>query len=161
MWLENKKHCRTDSLSLLKEARRLRIRPFPGGAWTKLPCRTKTWFTSSRISQPSTIIRSTARFLRRFSVSETSSCICLPRANVWVSNELNEVNYLLRSSSCCLAFCKLLRSTWSWGVWASSSWSVMMYRGIWCIGYVKKVSNERPWHCGLAKRTKFTLVSLL
>lgn len=78
-----------------------------------LPCRTNTWFTSSKISQPSTIIRSTARFFRKFSVSDTSSCICRDK-----------------SSSCCRAFCKLFRSTWSWGVCASNSCNVIMYRGI-------------------------------
>lgn len=36
-----------------------------------VPWRTKTWLTSRRISQPSTIIRSTARFFRKFSVSLT------------------------------------------------------------------------------------------
>ena len=38
MWFEKRKHCRTDSRSLLKEeANRLRILPLPGGTWTKLP----------------------------------------------------------------------------------------------------------------------------
>lgn len=36
-----------------------------------LPCLTNTWLTSNSISQPSTIILSTAKFLRKFSVSET------------------------------------------------------------------------------------------
>lgn len=132
---ENRKHCRTDSLSLLNDVSRLRSRPLPGGTWIKLPrvrknykyviqyhhqviicklpCRTKTWLTSSRISQPSTIIRSTAKFFRRFSVSETSSCICRDK-----------------SSSCWRAFCRLFRSTWSCGVWAKSSCNVIMYLGI-------------------------------
>uniref|UniRef100_A0A1I8IAY9 Sema domain-containing protein n=1 Tax=Macrostomum lignano TaxID=282301 RepID=A0A1I8IAY9_9PLAT len=42
---------------------------------TSEPWRTKIWFTSSRISQPSTMSRSMAKFLRMFSVSDTSSCI--------------------------------------------------------------------------------------
>lgn len=42
-----------------------------------LPCLTKVWLVSSRISQPSMIIRSMARFFRMFSVSLTSSCIIL------------------------------------------------------------------------------------
>lgn len=36
-----------------------------------LPCLTKTWLTSSNISQPSTIMRSMARFFLMFSVSLT------------------------------------------------------------------------------------------
>ena len=39
------------------------------------PCLTNVWLTSSKMSQPSTIILSIARFLRMFSVSLTSSCI--------------------------------------------------------------------------------------
>ena len=42
----------------------------------------------------------------------TSSCICLDK-----------------SSSCCLAFSKLFLSTWSCGVWARSSWRVIIYLG--------------------------------
>lgn len=41
------------------------------------PCLTKVWLVSSRMSQPSTIILSMARFFRMFSVSLTSSCITL------------------------------------------------------------------------------------
>lgn len=41
------------------------------------PCLTKVWLVSSRISQPSIIMRSMARFFRMFSVSLTSSCIIL------------------------------------------------------------------------------------
>lgn len=41
------------------------------------PCLTKVWLVSRRISQPSMIMRSMARFLRMFSVSLTSSCIIL------------------------------------------------------------------------------------
>lgn len=41
------------------------------------PCLTKVWLVSSRISQPSMIILSIARFFRIFSVSLTSSCIIL------------------------------------------------------------------------------------
>lgn len=33
---ENRKHCLTDSLSLLNVSR-LRIFPLPGGTWTRLP----------------------------------------------------------------------------------------------------------------------------
>lgn len=49
--------------------------------WQDLPWRIKVWFTSSRISHPSTIILSTARFLRIFSVSLTSSCIIWKKQN--------------------------------------------------------------------------------
>lgn len=42
-----------------------------------LPCRTNVWLVSKRISHPSTINRSIAKFLRMFSVSLTSSCIIL------------------------------------------------------------------------------------
>uniref|UniRef100_A0A2M4DA22 Putative secreted protein n=1 Tax=Anopheles darlingi TaxID=43151 RepID=A0A2M4DA22_ANODA len=42
MWLEKRKHCRTASRSLLNDAKRLRIRPRPGGTCTKLPCLTNT-----------------------------------------------------------------------------------------------------------------------
>lgn len=42
-----------------------------------LPCLTKVWLVSRRISQPSTIILSMARFFLMFSVSLTSSCITL------------------------------------------------------------------------------------
>lgn len=47
-----------------------------------LPWRTKVWLVSRRISQPSVIIRSMARFLRMFSVSLTSSCMILGRQEV-------------------------------------------------------------------------------
>lgn len=47
------------------------------GSRSTVPCRTKVWLVSSRISQPSMIIRSIARFFRMFSVSLTSSCIIL------------------------------------------------------------------------------------
>lgn len=53
----------------------------PYHVWQDLPWRIKVWFTSSRISHPSTIILSTARFLRIFSVSLTSSCIIWRRQN--------------------------------------------------------------------------------
>ena len=43
------------------------------------PCLTNVWLVSRRMSQPSTIMRSMARFLRMFSVSLTSSCIILWR----------------------------------------------------------------------------------
>ncbi len=43
------------------------------------PCLTKVWLVSRRISQPSTIIRSIARFFLMFSVSLTSSCMILWR----------------------------------------------------------------------------------
>lgn len=47
-------------------------------AWAgAVPCLTKVWLVSSRISQPSMIMRSMARFFRMFSVSLTSSCIIL------------------------------------------------------------------------------------
>lgn len=42
-----------------------------------IPCLTKVWLVSRRISQPSMIMRSMARFFRMFSVSLTSSCIIL------------------------------------------------------------------------------------
>lgn len=42
-----------------------------------LPWRMKVWLVSSKMSQPSTIILSMARFFRMFSVSLTSSCITL------------------------------------------------------------------------------------
>lgn len=42
-----------------------------------LPWRIKVWLVSSKISQPSTIVLSMARFFRMFSVSLTSSCITL------------------------------------------------------------------------------------
>lgn len=42
-----------------------------------LPCLTKVWLVSRRISQPSTIMRSMARFFLMFSVSLTSSCMIL------------------------------------------------------------------------------------
>lgn len=42
-----------------------------------VPCLTKVWLVSSRISHPSIIILSIARFFRIFSVSLTSSCIIL------------------------------------------------------------------------------------
>lgn len=42
-----------------------------------LPWRMKVWLVSSKISQPSTIILSMARFFLMFSVSLTSSCIIL------------------------------------------------------------------------------------
>lgn len=45
--------------------------------WQELPCLTKVWLVSRRISQPSTIIRSIARFFLMFSVSLTSSCMIL------------------------------------------------------------------------------------
>ena len=38
-----------------------------------VPCLTNIWFTSRRMSQPSMIIRSIARFFRMFSVSLTCS----------------------------------------------------------------------------------------
>lgn len=44
-----------------------------------LPWRMKVWLVSSKISQPSTIILSMARFFLMFSVSLTSSCIILSR----------------------------------------------------------------------------------
>ena len=43
-----------------------------------LPWRMKVWLVSSKISQPSTIILSMARFFLMFSVSLTSSCMTLP-----------------------------------------------------------------------------------
>lgn len=46
MWFENKKHCRTASRSLLNEARRLLIRPLPGGTCTRLPMNEKLVITS-------------------------------------------------------------------------------------------------------------------
>lgn len=48
------------------------LRPRPNA-----PCLTKVWLVSSRISQPSVIMRSMARFFRMFSVSLTSSCMIL------------------------------------------------------------------------------------
>lgn len=48
-----------------------------------------------------------------YRLTNTSSCICLER-----------------SSSCCLAFWRLLRSTWSYGVCANNSCKVIMYLGI-------------------------------
>lgn len=42
-----------------------------------LPWRMKVWLVSSKISQPSTIILSMARFFLMFSVSLTSSCMTL------------------------------------------------------------------------------------
>lgn len=45
--------------------------------WQELPCLTKVWLVSRRISQPSTIMRSIARFFLIFSVSLTSSCMIL------------------------------------------------------------------------------------
>lgn len=47
------------------------------GVGVDLPCLTKVWLVSRRISQPSTIIRSMARFFLMFSVSLTSSCMIL------------------------------------------------------------------------------------
>lgn len=44
---------------------------FSEGICIKDPCLTKTCFTSSKMSHPSIIILSIAKFLRRFSVSET------------------------------------------------------------------------------------------
>ena len=44
---------------------------FTGRIWTRVPCLTNIWLTSSSMSQPSIIIRSMARFLRIFSVSLT------------------------------------------------------------------------------------------
>lgn len=148
IWFEKRKHCRTYSRSDLNDAKRLLSRPLPGGTCTKLPWRTNTWLTSSRMSHPSTIIRSTARFLRRFSVSETSSCICLVRKREKQTEQFSlsrtqhdislRIEYdvcgkslflhthLLRSSSCWRAFCKLFLSTWSCGVWAKSSCRVMI-----------------------------------
>lgn len=41
------------------------------------PWRMKVWLVSSRMSQPSTIILSMARFFLMFSVSLTSSCMIL------------------------------------------------------------------------------------
>lgn len=49
----------------------------PVGICAAVPCLTKVWLVSRRISQPSMIIRSMARFFRMFSVSLTSSCIIL------------------------------------------------------------------------------------
>lgn len=47
-------------------------------AWCQaLPCLTNVWLVSRRISQPSTIMRSIAKFFLMFSVSLTSSCIIL------------------------------------------------------------------------------------
>lgn len=47
-------------------------------AWCHgLPCLTNVWLVSRRISQPSTIMRSIAKFFLMFSVSLTSSCIIL------------------------------------------------------------------------------------
>lgn len=43
----------------------------------ELPCLTNVWLVSRRISQPSTIMRSIARFFLMFSVSLTSSCMIL------------------------------------------------------------------------------------
>lgn len=54
-----------------------RTDPGGHGGRSAVPCRTKVWLVSSRISQPSMIIRSIARFFRMFSVSLTSSCIIL------------------------------------------------------------------------------------
>lgn len=42
-----------------------------------IPCLTNVWLVSSSTSQPSTIIRSIARFFLMFSVSLTSSCMIL------------------------------------------------------------------------------------
>lgn len=88
-WLENKKHCLKASFSDLKCNRLLELFGLSLGKWMRLPkndssyykqtskdfnhepCRTKTWFTSRSMSHPSTIILSTAKFFRRFSVSET------------------------------------------------------------------------------------------
>lgn len=43
------------------------------------PCLTNVWLVSNRMSQPSTIILSMARFFLMFSVSLTSSCIILTK----------------------------------------------------------------------------------
>lgn len=53
------------------------LRSLPGPGRQGIPCLTKVWLVSSRISQPSMIMRSMARFFRMFSVSLTSSCIIL------------------------------------------------------------------------------------
>lgn len=51
--------------------------PTCGAGAEAVPCLTKVWLVSRRISQPSIIMRSMARFFRMFSVSLTSSCIIL------------------------------------------------------------------------------------
>lgn len=55
-----------------------------------LPWRMKVWLVSSKMSQPSTIILSMARFFLMFSVSLTSSCMILwgTRQRAWQSETL-------------------------------------------------------------------------
>ena len=63
--------------------------------WIRVPWRTKTWLTSSKMSQPSTIILSIARFFRMFSVSETCSKML----------ERDEIFQLDWTSECVIWFC--------------------------------------------------------
>lgn len=125
IWFENRKHCRTISFSpLLNEPKRDRwirrpsevlkliaFKPDPvvlelpdESTCMTLPCLTKTWFTSSSISQPPSIMRSIAKFLRMFSVSLTSSCICFQREERKFRNEkFIYFLYLVACSKCLLA----------------------------------------------------------
>ena len=50
--------------------------------WTNVPCLMNIWLTSKRMSQPSTIIRSMAKFFRMFSVSLT-----------WLSKDGNAIRW--------------------------------------------------------------------
>jgi hypothetical protein len=73
-WLEKRKHCLTASLSFslpMLSLPRAPVRWLAGSICTNVPWRTNIWLTSNNMSQPSTIIRSMARFLRMFSVSLT------------------------------------------------------------------------------------------
>ena len=72
--------------------------------WIRVPWRTKTWLTSSKMSQPSTIILSIARFFRMFSVSETCNKM-LERDEIFqLGIELQSVwsDFVLTSSCICL-----------------------------------------------------------
>lgn len=55
--------------------------------WSEeLPCLTNVWLVSRRISQPSMIMRSIARFFLMFSVSLTSSCMILAKGTFQFSH---------------------------------------------------------------------------
>lgn len=56
------------------------------------PCLTNVWLVSNRMSQPSTIILSMARFFRMFSVSLTSSCIILKAEHSGMKHPLFELS---------------------------------------------------------------------
>ena len=56
-----------------------------------------------------------------------------PNSNIKFSERMFEIK-------CYLACSRLFFSTWSGGVWASSSWRVIMYLGIWAISHLP-ISN--------------------